>query len=229
MKIGIIFDLDGTLIDTTEFHAYTFKKALDCLKIKNSEELYEKFKTQIGKTLPEIIDTILPDLDEEKKKKIENLKWKFTLEEIDKIKPIQKSIKALKVFSKYPIGLFTSSTKKFSSKVLERLNIEKYFDVIVAKEDVTKGKPNPEGLTKTCEILNCDKCIYVGDSVYDELAAKRAKFIFVDVKSKNLIGSIGKAILESKILKKNLRHQEQKLFLLLWVIIYLIQNFFWKL
>jgi phosphoglycolate phosphatase-like HAD superfamily hydrolase len=57
----------------------------------------------------------------------------------------------------------------------------------VASEHTKKHKPNPEPLIKAAKIIetNPKNCIYVGDSIYEMLAAKRAKMLAVAILSGN--------------------------------------------
>jgi len=203
-EVGVVFDLDGTLIDSVELHALSFKKACETLGMPETEKLYREFKEQIGKPLKEIINILLPDAPEEIKEKLSRLKWQYTLEGLKKIKPVESAVTAVKLLKSYPLAIFTSSTKEFAINVLKKLGLLPYFKAIVAAEDA-EAKPSPDGLIKACKALHCEVCVYIGDRPIDEETAKNAGFPFVYVQSKPLIKQIGKALLLAKIglLKKD--------------------------
>ena len=200
MKIGVVFDLDGTLIDTMGFHIQTFKKAATELGIKDIEEMTKKFSSEIGKPLDEIIENLLPHAPKRLKEQLMKKKWEYTLSQIEKIRPIKKSINVVKTLkhSGYNLAVFSSSIRIFVEKSLEKVGIKKYFDFIVTAEDV-ESKPSPKGLFKACKSMNCDSCIYVGDRKVDEITAKNAGYEFVYVQEPQLLKSIGTSILVSKI------------------------------
>ena len=69
-------------------------------------------------------------------------------------------------------------------KISSYHGIEEYFDLVMTADDVIHGKPDPEILTKTIELLGgqVDRALYVGDSTHDLEAAVRLgmPFLLVD-------------------------------------------------
>ena len=78
----------------------------------------------------------------------------------------------------YRIGLVTNG-KSFEVKI-KVSSIVHHFDVIVTSSDVSKKKPDPEMIIKGIKLLNStpEKTLYVGDTLVDMLASKRAKVRF---------------------------------------------------
>jgi len=74
------------------------------------------------------------------------------------------------------IALLTSSDKKTISEPIKRLRVEKYFDVILTKDDVVNRKPDPEIFLKGLERIggNKDEAIVIGDSYHDVRGGKNA-------------------------------------------------------
>ena len=184
-RIVFVFDLDGTLIDSVELHAKAFKYAVKTLGYKNYNELYKKFKKFIGRSLEDIVKTIIKGIDEKEIKKIRKLKDEYVLKNLGKIKLKKRVVKILMYIKSlnFPVALFTSSTKEFTYKVLKKFGLEKYFDYIITKEDVKKHKPNPEGLIKISKKFRTKNVVFIGDSKFDKIAAKKAKFKFIEVKN----------------------------------------------
>jgi HAD superfamily hydrolase (TIGR01549 family) len=81
------------------------------------------------------------------------------------------------------VGLVTNAGKKAVSKLLEKFEISRLFDVIVTRDDVLRMKPSSEGLTKALLALGCDgrEVLYVGDSWIDVRCAKEAGVIAVAI------------------------------------------------
>ncbi len=188
MKRLIIFDLDGTLVESVEFHVKTFEKACEKMGIKIDEKIKNAFRERVGKRFEEIVSEILP-IDKEKIKKLGELKWKVSEKFIEEIKPKREAIDFINSLPEnYELAIFSSSPKKFIKKILQRLGIEEKFSVIIGKNSVKNGKPSPEGVFKILEITGAskDRVVYIGDSIYDEKAAKGAgvKFVHInDIKS----------------------------------------------
>ena len=56
-----------------------------------------------------------------------------------------------------------------------------FFSIVLSSEELQKGKPDPEGINKILKITECSKknVVYIGDSLYDYIAAKRAKIKYL--------------------------------------------------
>ncbi len=74
------------------------------------------------------------------------------------------------------VAVFSSNTRKTITRLLREIGIEELFDVIVALEDVSRHKPDPEGINKIRESLSMDRdrMIYIGDRAVDMEAGRRA-------------------------------------------------------
>ena len=162
----IIFDLDGVLIDSISNMRASLKKTSLSLKIKLNFSSYVKY---LG--LP--FETIMKKMGI--KKDIKKIKAKysfFSKKTIHKIKIKKTHLFELKHLKKnYNFAVFTSKDKLRTKIILHKY---KFFKYIVTSDDVSRGKPHPEGLIK---ILNKTKnkkneVIYVGDSIYDYKASK---------------------------------------------------------
>ncbi|MBU5682285.1 MAG: HAD-IA family hydrolase [Candidatus Aenigmatarchaeota archaeon] len=187
MKFVVVFDLDGTLVDSVELHAKAFKFAIKSLGYKNIEKLYKKYKKLTGIPSEEIIKILIPNISSNEIKKIRLLKDKYFVKNIGKIREKKKVINILKELKQknIKIALFTSSSKKIAKMILKKFKLEKYFDYLVCREDVKNPKPNEEGLIKIMNKFKTKNLVFIGDSKYDKLAAKNAKIKFLNVKELN--------------------------------------------
>ena len=103
---------------------------------------------------------------------------------------------------------------------LESLGILKYFEHIVAFDDVSKPKPDPEGIINHLRHFNCshEEAVYIGDQKSDGIASKRAKVysILIDWKSnkgmeyKNLFDDVARDPQELISIIENVFKQNQK-------------------
>lgn len=185
----IIFDFDGTIVDTIHFHTKTFEEACKKLGIEINEKHIEKFKSLFGKRFEEIVKEVFPEISDKDIEELNKIKWEISERYIEEIKPKEKVFEFIKSLPEnFELAIFSSSPKGFVAKVLENLGIKEKFRVIVGKSDVKQGKPSPEGIFKVLEKTGIKKenAIYIGDSKFDEEAAKNAgiKFLYADEISK---------------------------------------------
>ena len=83
------------------------------------------------------------------------------------------------------LGIVSTKFHYRIEAILNRENLLHAFDIIVGSEDVSKHKPDPEGLLKALEMTQSSPSgtVYVGDSVVDAETAKRAGVSFIAVLS----------------------------------------------
>jgi HAD superfamily hydrolase (TIGR01548 family) len=79
------------------------------------------------------------------------------------------------------LALFTGRIRMETDYTLGRCRVREFFRQIVTVEDVTKPKPDPEGLLKILAGRDPAKALYLGDNVDDALAARAAKIPFVGI------------------------------------------------
>ncbi len=182
----IIFDLDGTLVDTFEFHYNSFK---DTFKLYGIEFRREELEEMFGMDAEEIAKIIFERngkrVGEDDIKRFFEKKYEIMgkYKELIKLKEgVKEMLEYLK--GKYKLAILSNSKRRDVEFILEAVGIKGFFDVIVSADDVGKRKPNPEGILKILKILGIPKenSIYVGDKEIDEETARRAgvKFYYID-------------------------------------------------
>ncbi|MHA1126492.1 MAG: HAD family hydrolase [Candidatus Heimdallarchaeota archaeon] len=82
---------------------------------------------------------------------------------------------------KYTITLFTNNSREPTLEVLRKYDMEKYFQLIIAREDVSKMKPDKEGIDLIHNKLSLvrEESVFIGDSWVDAQAAKNANVLFI--------------------------------------------------
>jgi len=89
---------------------------------------------------------------------------------------------ALQRIAKFaPLAIFTGRINRELDYTLERWNVRDCFERIITVEEVSKPKPDPEGLVKILAGRDPSTALYIGDNVDDALAAKVAEMPFVGV------------------------------------------------
>ena len=172
---GILFDLDGTIVDSREAYTYASEKALDQLH-------GEKIDPSMVLEIPRRLEQNLPLNDIVKVNVSEFLKiYLKTYYEVTNIltKPLPNIAHTLEILSRHAkLALVTMRfvPKEHLIAELSQFGLSRYFAHVVTALDTSKPKPSPEALIKCVRALDaqmCD-CIMVGDSVSDIRAGKAA-------------------------------------------------------
>ncbi|GAB4269213.1 pyrophosphatase PpaX [Thermincola ferriacetica] len=170
----ILFDLDGTLLNTNtlvlESFRYTFKKHLG--REVSDEELYPYF----GVPLVDIMKVFDPDQVEE----MIHTYRTFNQEKHDELTTLFPGVReTLTELRKKGIkmAVVTSKIRKVALKGLRLFSLDRFFDALIAFEDTEAHKPNPAPINRAMEILNHPakrKVLMVGDSPFDIQCAVNA-------------------------------------------------------
>lgn len=193
---GIIFDLDGVITDTAEFHYLAWKKLADKFGIEIDRDFNETLK---GVSRTDSLERILAyggrSADFDAKEKAEMAEWKNDVykEMIEAIQPsdILPGIESfLKELKEAGIRTAIASASKNAEMILRSLGIRDQFDYVVDAAKITKSKPNPEVFLKALELLglSADVCIGVEDAASGVDAIKDAKMRAVGIGSIDILG-----------------------------------------
>jgi phosphoglycolate phosphatase len=209
MKKLIIFDMDGTLVDSSLTIANAINSVREKLSLKPMDE---------AKILDKINDPHLNPAQyfyEAEKFIPEHEQWfseYYTQNherELRLYKGIADLLKLLKA-KEYKIALATNAYRNSTLQSLEHLSLMDTFDAVVCFDDVKRGKPNPAMLLKILEDLNVSpqEALFVGDGERDMLASKAANIDYIMVNwgfseyTENVIESVEK--LKEIIFEKSL-------------------------
>ncbi|MBC1905025.1 beta-phosphoglucomutase [Listeria booriae] len=193
---GIIFDLDGVITDTAEFHYLAWKKLADKFGIEIDRDFNETLK---GVSRTDSLERILAyggrSADFDAKEKAEMAEWKNDVykEMIEAIQPsdILPGIESfLKELKEAGIRTAIASASKNAEMILRSLEIRDQFDYVVDAAKITKSKPDPEVFLKALELLglSADVCIGVEDAASGVDAIKDAKMRAVGIGSVDILG-----------------------------------------
>lgn len=168
----IIYDVDGTLIDTEKAVLGSLQKLLtvDYGKSVPIEELSFVLGIPGTSSLPQLGIT---DIDHA------NDRWNFFMKDFfNTIKVFDGITELLLEANKRKIqqGIVTSKTKEELINDFVPFGLSSYLTYVVNADDTEKHKPNPEPILKFLEISGADpkKAIYIGDTVYDFQCARDA-------------------------------------------------------
>ncbi|MHA1213163.1 MAG: HAD family hydrolase [Candidatus Heimdallarchaeota archaeon] len=191
-KFAIIFDFDNTLVKShINFPAMKISMARTAkengLDFGKDEEIPSKY------TAGNIIDEAVK-YDKENDTNLAEQLWKMVerferrgMENISIADEVLTTLDWLQD-NNFSISILTNNSREPTLEVLKRFDIEKYFDLIVAREDISKMKPDKEGLDLIMKQLSLEleNVVFVGDSWVDGVAAKNASIRFILIRDKNL-------------------------------------------
>jgi len=172
---GVVFDFDGTLVDSMKMIYETLNNALGKRGLPTIE--LDLLGRMAGRPISDIIGVkvhVPESTIEAIEKDVFRAYVRYCRTNCQLLPNVEKILKNLKSKG-IRLGLFTTTPRKPLEIVAKKLALTDYFDVMLAKEDV-RNKPNPDGLEQIIREfgINKDECLYVGDSPIDVLTGKAA-------------------------------------------------------
>ncbi len=187
---GLIFDLDGTLTLTQQFHAQAFAEVLKKNGLKYTEKddlryagkgshcIFPEFFAEHGRTITE---EQIADFSEQKKQAYDRIVNTAKIKSVPGIKSFLK-----KMQREGKLMIVATGNKLESVKIiLEKTGLEKFFQgignpadrLIITNKDVKKSKPAPDIFLKAASVLGLKpaECIVFEDSLNGIAAAKAGK------------------------------------------------------
>jgi len=176
---GVIFDLDGTLIDSVPSHIKSWIVSFE--RVMNKVVEPEVIDRLIGLSGVDIVRRLFGFEGLRKYREIRWIKDRVFLNDIryGGVQLYPGALRLLKELRRVGklIGIATSTPTYLTIHILEYFGILKYIDRVVCGDDVSKGKPNPEIFLKCISMLGIPpgKAIVVGDTLYDVIPALTIK------------------------------------------------------
>ncbi len=180
----LLFDLDGTLIDSVPDLSKALNATLKELGLPTYGEV--TIRGWIGNGAAMLVKRGLAgrrEIDREPEEALFRKAMEIFLERYAAVlndatglyPEVEETLEALKDRG-YRMAVVTNKPSQFVGPILENLGIEPYFEHIVGGEDLPKKKPDPLPLLHTCEALDCrpESAVMIGDSSNDILAAQAA-------------------------------------------------------
>ncbi|WP_457747237.1 HAD family hydrolase [Sulfurimonas sp.] len=171
----ILFDLDGTLIDSTEAILESFHKAFDLHNALHPSD--ESIKALIGHPL----DVMFSELGINQEKVwdyVTTYKEHYREISTQKTELLSNAKEAVNLASEFAsLGIVTTKTGKYSQVLMEHFGLMNKFKVLIGREHVQNPKPHAEPIYKALEafnIQNNEELWMIGDTQLDLVAAKNA-------------------------------------------------------
>jgi len=182
---GLIFDLDGTLVDTVYAHVLAWHRALAEAGLPiEAWRIHRKIGMSGGLFTRAVAREVGRNLDEEEVGAVQTRHGELFRELQPERRPLPGAIDLLRYLSeaRIPWGIATSGRRPEIDASLEVLEVP-LDAVVVERGHVARAKPEPDLFLACAERLGLppDQCYVVGDAVWDLLAARRAGMLSVGV------------------------------------------------
>src|SRR4051812_11212149 len=185
---AFLFDLDGTLVDSVYQHVLAWREALESEGITLSVWRIHRRIGMSGGLLANMLprETGLA-LDRERTQRLGVVHAAALNRRQDEIRPLPGARELLEALTaaSIPWAIATSGRMETAGPSLEKLGVDLERVPVVTRDQVKYAKPDPDLFLAAAERLNVDMQVaqVVGDSVWDMLAAQRARALGIGVLS----------------------------------------------
>jgi pyrophosphatase PpaX len=170
----VLFDLDGTLVDTNELIMQSFMYTLE--KFYPGKFTREDILPHMGKTLYQQFSFFSPNQAEDMVRTYRAHNEQVHDEWIQAFPHVEEVIEQLAEMG-VKMGVVTTKQRTTAEMGLRYFGLDKWIGTLVCYQDTTRHKPEPEPVLLAVKRLQADpgRTIMIGDSEYDILAAKQAR------------------------------------------------------
>lgn len=199
---ALIFDMDGVLVDVNQSYRMAIKKTAEYfIGEEISKDEIQKLKNQGGFNddvdLTEALismrglmfdrNKLLRKFNENYGQLKDQERWLLDLETLRKM------------YLRYKMGIVTGRPRKDAEYALKKANAEKFFEVVIAMEDVPKNKRKPDayGLNLAIARLGATKVYYFGDNIDDMKMAVGAGAVPIGVLPPGIGGNLKGLLMEN--------------------------------
>jgi pyrophosphatase PpaX len=167
---AVLFDLDGTLIDTIELIRVSFRYATE--KVLGEALPDELTMANVGQPLRTQFEDLAPGRADE----LTRAYREFNQAHHDDLaKPYPGTVETLQAIAArgIPMGVVTSKGTEGARRGLDLFGLTHFFEVVVSADDVPIHKPDPYPLRAAASLMGVplEYCVYIGDSPHDMQAA----------------------------------------------------------
>ena len=180
---GLIFDCDGTLVDSMPLHYLAWKQAMEAVNIHFPEEQFYSFS---GMPTVTIIETLAKEQNVTcDAKATAEIKERLFLEKIESLEPIHNVIEIVRREKGHrKLAVASGGWKDIINRSLTAVGLNGMFDAIVGADEVQHGKPAPDIFLTAAQRLNLKpaECLVYEDGDLGIQAATAAGMQVIDVR-----------------------------------------------
>lgn len=190
---GIIFDLDGVIVDTAKFHFLAWKKLANDLGFDFTELQNEELKgVSRVRSLEKILewgDTSLSENEFMEKMAVKNDNYLSHLTNMTSADILPGVSKVIDFLMEQEVPFALGSASKNARPILKKTDLIDKFHAVVDGNDVTKAKPNPEVFIIAAEKIGVaqENCLVFEDSVAGVQAANIAGMISIGIGERDVL------------------------------------------
>jgi len=176
---AIIFDLDGVICHTDEYHYLAWKAMADSMGIPFDREVNNRLRgVSRMASLEIILERYEGELSAAEKEALATQKNELYKESLKQMSPadLSEEVKTtLETLRSRGYKLAIGSSSKNAPFILQQLGLGSFFDAISDGNNITHSKPDPEVFVKAAQMLcmNPEECLVVEDAVSGAIAGKR--------------------------------------------------------
>lgn len=187
MQHVIIFDLDGVILSTDDYHYRAWKDIADREGIPFDRTINNQLR---GVSRGESLDIILKQssrtyslAEKNRLMEVKNNKYRQLLEQLQEADVTSEVRETLRILKERGYKLAIGSSSKNARFILERVELLTWFDAIADGTDVKRSKPQPDVFLKAAEFLKVSpsNCIVVEDAWAGIEAAKAAGMLAIGI------------------------------------------------
>lgn len=172
---AVLFDIDGTLVDSNYLHIHAWQRAFD--EVGLDVEAW-RIHQRIGMDGSTLLDEVAPSAGSDAKERLSDLHTRFYLQTADLIRPLRGARRLLDAVAATGLQVILATSAPEEELVVLRkvLGRDDIVSAVTTSEDVETAKPDP-GIVETALArggIGPDQAVFVGDSVWDIRAASRA-------------------------------------------------------
>ena len=188
MQTAFLFDLDGTLVDSVYQHVLAWREALDTEGIDLSVwRVHRKIGMSGGLLTNILLRETQVDIDPARVERLQRLHAEAYKRNLANVRPLPGAIALLAALTsaQIPWAIATSGRLETAAPVLEKLGVDLSRTPVITRDQVKFAKPEPDLVIAAAERLDVpiETASVVGDSVWDMLAATRARALGIGLLS----------------------------------------------
>ena len=175
---AVIFDLDGVICHTDEYHYQAWKAMADSMGIPFDREINNRLRgVSRMASLDIILENYTGELSQTEKEALaeqKNEMYKESLKNMSSADLSDEVKQTLDILRGRGLKLAIGSSSKNARFILQQLGLGNYFDAISDGNNITHSKPDPEVFVKAAKMLciPCEECLVVEDAVSGAIAGK---------------------------------------------------------
>jgi HAD superfamily hydrolase (TIGR01549 family) len=178
LQPALLFDLDGTLVDSVYQHVVAWREALADVGINLPVwRIHRRIGMSGGLFVNALSRELATELDPETLAMLPGLHADAYVRQLDSVQPLPGAIELLRTLTDHGIrwAIATSGAERYARLSLELLQLPPDTP-LVTRDQVRYAKPDPDLFLSAAELIGADiaDSLVVGDSVWDLLAARRA-------------------------------------------------------